>query len=141
MSWATCYQGSNNIHFNSPPLMDDGRNYSSFQLGISFDNALKNKANIKTNTEYRRYLQQNADSIIKNNQLNACGECGTCPYISNPDNSIKKNSPYIFESSLSDDQPYGYENSDLKNLYLSRNMLEANMHAPVLEIKGKEQEE
>ena len=44
------------------------QNYSSFQLGISFDNALKNKANIKTNTEYRRYLQQNADSIIKNNK-------------------------------------------------------------------------
>ena len=31
MSWATCYSGSNNINFNFPPIMTDGRNYSSWQ--------------------------------------------------------------------------------------------------------------
>ena len=31
MSWATCYSGSNNIHFNYPPLMADGRSYASWQ--------------------------------------------------------------------------------------------------------------
>ena len=61
------------------------------------------------------YLQKNADSIIKNNQLKSCDECSNCPYISNPNNSLEKTStPYIFDSVLSNDQPYGYENSDLK---------------------------
>ena len=32
--------------------------------------------------------------------------------------------PYIFNSSLSNNQPYGYENSDLKNIYLSRKELD-----------------
>ena len=31
MAWATCYSGSNNIHFNFPPKMSDGRNYASWQ--------------------------------------------------------------------------------------------------------------
>ena len=29
MSWGTCYNGSNNIHFNLPPLMSDGRNFTT----------------------------------------------------------------------------------------------------------------
>ena len=28
MTWGTCYNGSNNIHFNFPPFMNDSRNYS-----------------------------------------------------------------------------------------------------------------
>ena len=25
MSWATCYSSSNNVYFDLPPMMDDGR--------------------------------------------------------------------------------------------------------------------
>ena len=141
MSWGTCYQGSNNIHFNFPPLMNDSRNFSSYESGATLDKALKDKANIKTNTDYRRYLQANADSIIKNNQLGACDECSSCPYINNPDNksNYNSNTPYIFNSTLSQDQPYGYETSDLKNIYLSRNQLEAQMHAPRIAIQESNQ--
>lgn len=132
MSWGTCYNGSNNIHFNFPPFMNDGRNYSTYQPGAALDDIIKKKENITTNSNYRRYLQQNADSIIKNNQLNACNECGTCPYINNnnTNNQQLNGSPYIFDSILSNDQPYGYENSDLKNLYLSKQQLDAKIHAP-----------
>ena len=52
MSWGTCYKSSNNIHFNFPPLMNDSRNYSSYEAGASLDNKLKNEANIKTNSDY-----------------------------------------------------------------------------------------
>jgi len=31
MSWATCFNSSNNIHFNFPPIMADGRNYATWQ--------------------------------------------------------------------------------------------------------------
>ena len=33
MSWGTCFSGSNNIHFDFPPIMSDGRNFSSWQPG------------------------------------------------------------------------------------------------------------
>ena len=38
MSWATCYAGSNNIHFNYPPIMNDGRNFASWQPGAVINN-------------------------------------------------------------------------------------------------------
>tara|TARA_B100000989_G_C19500146_1_gene453867 strand:+ start:90 stop:497 length:408 start_codon:yes stop_codon:yes gene_type:complete len=133
MSWATCYSGSNNIHFNFPPIMNDGRNYSSYIPGSTLDETIKKKQNIVTNSDYRAYLQRNADEIIKNNQLNYCDECSSCPYINNSNLNLQQ--PYIFNSILSQDQPYGYQGSDLKNIYLSRQKLEAKMHAPRFEIK------
>ena len=140
MSWGTCYAGSNNIHFNYPPLMTDGRNFSTYEPGAVLDNALKQKANIETNSDYRRYLQTNADSIIKNNQLNACDECSTCPYVSTSNlinnSNLNFNGPYIFDSTLSNDKPFGYENSDLKNIYISRQQLESKMYAPRFEIQN-----
>ena len=123
MSWGTCYQGSNNIHFSYPPLMTDGRNFSLYESSSLLDNAIKTNANIKTNSDYRRYIQKNADLIIKNNQLRSCNECNSCPYV-NYDVQMS-NKPYIFNSVLSKDQPYGYEDSDLKNIYLSREQLNA----------------
>ena len=136
MSWGTCYNGSNNIHFNFPPIMDDGRNYSSYDSTVALDNIIKKKANIVTNTDYRRYLQVNADSIIKNNQLSSCNECSSCPYSYNRNNSQNNstNTPYIFNSILSQDQPYGYENSNLKNIYLSRQQLESQLYTPQIKI-------
>lgn len=137
MSWGTCYKGSNNVHFNFPPLMDDGRNFSNYETSPSFDNKLKEKANITTNSDYRAYLQSNADSIIKNNQLNACDDCAYCPYAStntNTNTNANTATPYIFNSTLSNDQPHGYETSDLKNIYLSRQQLESKMYAPRIEV-------
>ena len=63
MSWGTCYNGSNNIHFNFPPFMNDGRNYSTYQPGAALDDIIKKKENITTNSNYRRYLQKNADQL------------------------------------------------------------------------------
>ena len=131
MSWGTCYKGSNNIHFNYPPLMDDSRLFSDYYSSVYNDKLLKENNNIKNNSDYRKYLQINAEAIIKNNQLNSCNECSICPYYSNPSNltiPINQKTPYIFDSTLSQDQPYGYENSDLKNLYLSRTQLDSQKH-------------
>ena len=47
MSWGTCYSGSNNIHFNSPPIMHDGRNYASWQSGATINENLRKKTGIK----------------------------------------------------------------------------------------------
>ena len=42
MSWGTCYSGSNNIHFDFPPIMSDGRNFSKWQPGAKINEELRN---------------------------------------------------------------------------------------------------
>jgi hypothetical protein len=127
MTWGTAYAGSNNIHFKFPALMSDGRLNADWQPGAQKNEAIRKDANVATNWQYRRYLTNNADSIIKDNQLEACNQCGCIPY---NDNNIKlSNTPYLYNSCLSRDQPYGYEDSDLKNIYLSRNELQCRLTA------------
>jgi hypothetical protein len=54
----------NNIHFNSPALMSDGRNYSSWQPTAVLNDQIRAREHIKTNWDYRAYLQKNATSIM-----------------------------------------------------------------------------
>jgi hypothetical protein len=128
MSYGLCANGSNNIAMTFPPLMDDSRLFSNYYSSVLNDEMLKRNKNIKTNTDYRHYLQINAEAIISNNQLNSCNECSVCPYYSKTSLEINKHTPYIFDHTLSNIRPYGYETSDLKELYLSRQQLDSQKH-------------
>jgi len=110
--------------------MHDGRNYASWQSGAAINENLRKKIGIKQNWEYRKYLVDNADSIIRQNQENACDQCGNCKL--DVDNSIKyPQAPYVYNTKNESSQPYGYENSDLKNLYLSKQNLQSRQVIPV----------
>ncbi len=134
MSWGTCYAGSNNIHFNFPPIMSDGRNYSSWQPGAVINEQLREQNNITSNWKYREFLTKNATNIMNTNLILACDNCGACPpkYNGNQNPSSQYNNPYVFSSPLDNSQPFGYCDSDLKNIYLSRYELQSRMVAPVL---------
>jgi len=134
MSWGTCYAGSNNIHFDYPPLMSDGRNYASWQPACEINNKLINKSGIQTNYQYRQFLIKNANSVIKTNQKAACDHCGFCQY----SNSLPKvhTGKYLYKSCSDFSQPYGYETSDLKNIYLSRQSLQSRLSAPLMSQQG-----
>ena len=136
MSWGTCVSGSNNIHFDFPPIMMDGRNFADWQPGSVMNKKLREDAGIKTNNEYRQYLMNNADKIIKYNQMQSCDEC--CSSLAlygnyNYQNNIRSvNNPYLYKSCTDKSVPFGYESSDLKNVYLSRQELQKNMNVPLL---------
>lgn len=132
MSWGTCYAGSNNIHSNFPPIMHDGRNYADWQPGAVINERIRKEANITSNWQYRQYLCNNADTIIEFNKLSAAGDCnaGNTHYGSGAQ-PISNNSPYLYKSVLDKTIKYGYENSDLKNLYLSDYELQSRMVTPV----------
>ena len=130
MSWGTCYAGSNNIHFDFPPIMSDGRNYAKWQPGAAINQQIREDNNIKTNWQYRQYLTTHADAIIKSNQLEACDECCYCPALRTGESV--PNSPFLYKSCMERSQPYGYENSDLKNVYLTSYQLQARMVAPAI---------
>jgi hypothetical protein len=69
---------------------------------------------------------------MQSNSVSACNNCGACPpvYIGNQNPVSQSNVPFVFPSTLDNSQPFGYETSDLKNMYLSRNELQSRMSAP-----------
>ena len=131
MSWGTCYSGSNNIHFDFPPIMADGRNFANWQPGAVINEKIRENAGITSNWQYRKYLMENADQIIKYNQLGACEQ--SSGGVVNYGGEEKLNgSPFLYNSYLENSQPFGYENSDLKNSYLTRQPLQERMVTPVI---------
>jgi hypothetical protein len=131
MSWATCYSGSNNIHFNMPPIMADGRNFSSWQPDAVVNNSIKKQENIQSNWEYRSYLTNNANQIMKFNNLQACEDMGLSNYSNSIDN--KNNSPYLFQSSF--DTTNMDNKSDLKSPYLTREQLQLRTISPFISLQ------
>jgi hypothetical protein len=132
MSWGTCYAGSNNIHLDFPPIMNDGRNFANWQPGAVINEQLRKEAKIQTNWEYRRYLSNNADTIIKYNQLAALGDCCSNTGQYGDGQTVSNNSPYLYKSCMDNTANYGYQSSDLKNLYLADITLQTRLVTPVL---------
>ena len=128
MSWGTCYSGSNNIHFDFPPMMSDGRTYAGYIPEAVINDKIIQQNNIKTNAQYRQYLTYNADNIIYNNQLESCSQCGNC--IKQVEKNLNNNPPFLYNSPFDKTQPFGYQESDLKNVYLSRQQLQSRKVAP-----------
>ena len=130
MSWATCYSGSNNIHFNFPPIMADGRNFAQWQPDAAVNNRIQQKEGITNNWNYRQYLQQNGLQIMNYNTTEACYELGLDPHVQTG-KTPSDNVPYTFRSTFDTSRPgFGYCNSDLKNPYLSREQLNSRLIAP-----------
>jgi hypothetical protein len=71
---------------------------------------------------------------MKANSMSACNNCGSClDQYNGPQNpEIQSNTPFVFASALDHSQPFGYETSDLKNVYLSRYELQSRMMVPSL---------
>ena len=132
--------GSNNIYYNMPPMMNDGRNYSTFIPESVINEELQQKSGLYSNWDYRRYLQNNANNIMKYNQMDAVHSSGNYPSNYNNDcsntntNTITSrsiNTPFIFKSTYDKSvPPYAYNNSDLKQNYLSREQLNARLISP-----------
>ena len=112
--------------------MADGRNYTTWQPGAVINEKIRENNDIKYNWDYRTFLQNNALKIMQSNSVSACNNCGSCPpvYIGNQNPVSQSNVPFVFSSTLDNSQPFGYETSDLKNMYLSRNELQSRMSAP-----------
>ena len=130
MSWATCYSGSNNIDFNYPPIMADGRNYATWQPEAVVNERIQQKEGITSNWNYRQYLQRNGLQIINYNTQEACYTLGMDPHYdtyATPSTNV----PYTFKGTFDTSRPgFGYCNTDLKNPYLSREQLNARLVAP-----------
>lgn len=130
MSWRTCYSGSNNIDFNFPSIMNDGRNYSNWQPDAVVNERIQVKEGIQSNWGYRQFLQKNGLQIMNYNTQEACYTLGLDPHYdtyATPSSNV----PYTFKGTFDTARPgFGYCNSDLKNPYLSSEQLNARLVAP-----------
>ncbi len=132
MSWGVCYSGSNNIDFNFPPIMNDGRNFATWQPDAVVNERIQMKEGIQSNWGYRQFLQKNGLQIMNYNTQEACYTLGLDPhYDSNATPS--SNVPHTFKGIFDTGKPgFGYCNSDLKNPYLSREQLNGRLVAPYI---------
>lgn len=126
-----CCNGSNNLHMNYPPIMADGRNFTTWQPGSKLSDDIRKQTNIQTNWQYRSYMQTNADKIITYNQMASCDQCGACPMKYGIQPKPTSQTPVLC-SSIDVKQTLGYPNSDLKSQYLSKYQLQSRLYTPVL---------
>jgi len=128
MSWATCNKASNNIHPNFPAMMDEGNLYTDWDSACKMNNDIKKSAGLNNNYNYRQWLINNANQVMQTNQASALGQ--SCVY--NAPTTQQQTGKYIFSGCSDKSQPIGYENSDLKSLYLSKTDLQNRLNTPVL---------
>jgi len=126
MSWATCYDGANNVYPDFPAIMSDGRNYTTYQPEAVINNAIREKENIQSNWDYRKYLTQNATTIIKYNKLQTCVQNGNTSYLTP---NLFSGTPVFFHNSFGEDK---MNKSDLKSPYLSRQQLQLQYISPTI---------
>ena len=132
-SWSKQFSGSNNTYYTMPPMMSDGRNYSSWQPESVLNDKIKQDAGINSNWKYRQYLQQNANNIMKFNMMETISNSGNNPYA--VDNKTpSSNVPHLFTSTHDTSSPaYGFNNSDLKQDFMTKQQTSARMVSPSIQ--------
>jgi hypothetical protein len=107
---------TNNIYPDYAPLMHDGRSIlASFQPQAEWNNQVLKESGIQTNWEYRQFLSKNARKIMEQNFRLASNDIG---YFQR----------YSQETVPSATQNYRQPPSDLRQLYLTREQLDARIH-------------
>jgi hypothetical protein len=122
---------SNNKYAGFPPLMADGRSITaSYQPEAVLNAHLVKELGIKSNWDYRQYLTKNSKEIMQYNCKQAANDIGYTMRYS--DLGKSSTTPYLYSSAMESSAPIGYQTSDLKELYLSREQLQSRMVAPEL---------
>lgn len=121
---------TNNKYPIFPPMMKDGRSViSSWNTESSVNNKIRKENGIETNWDYRRFLTNNAIDIMEQNYNETANDTGST-FITQTSQSTS--SPFLYNSIDENVNPIGFENSDLKNMYLTREQLYSRKCAPTL---------
>lgn len=142
---------TNNQFPTFPPKMADGRSlisswnsetaeYQGFKQQVGED--AFNLSPLSPNWAYRRYMQKNGYEIMAKNFVDTANDTGTESIgdvkegggmIDDYMSGKTRNTPYAFDSLSDTMRPPGYQESNLKDIYLSREQLNARIYAPKIE--------
>ena len=106
--------------------MSDGRIHTEHDTACEINNGILKQTGISNNYDYRQYLIRNGLDIMSQNTNSSQANSNVQSFSGNNITTTK----YLFKSMSDKKQPFGYETSDLKNLYLTRKELEGKMSAP-----------
>ena len=132
--------GTNNRYFDFPPLMNDSRSvFSSWNTESAWNEDIRQRQHITSNWQYRRYLVDNAVPIMESQYLATMNDTGS--FLTNKYKTEQMNTnsvaggdvtsiPFFYTSYVSKEKPTGYQQSDLKDIYLSREQLFARKFTP-----------
>jgi hypothetical protein len=122
---------TNNKYKHFPPMMNDGRSLiSNWQNETQINHKLIKDNNINSNWKYRQYLTKNAKSVMEYNFRESANDTGYL--MPQPHFSNNLNTPYSFNSLNDTSSPF--QKSDLKEIYLTREQLNAKKVAPTLNL-------
>jgi hypothetical protein len=133
---------TNNKYPEFPPLMSDGRSITATWQPEAVINAdLLAKHGIQNNWQYRNYLTQNAKDIMRYNFRESSNDAGyykraaDIPSIQSNRVDHMDHVPHTYKTVPQKTKPFGYVSSDLKDLYLSREELDACRMVPVVSTR------
>jgi hypothetical protein len=113
---------TNTLYPGFPPKMSDGRALiASWQPEAILNRNLVESAGVDSNWKYRKYLTKNADEIMDYNRKESANDIGY--YMRFPKSDIL----------TSDSSSRMKETTDLKQLYLSREELDARKISPSID--------
>lgn len=128
---------SNNVYPEFPPLMADGRSLiATYQPEAVVNADILSSTGIKSNLDYRKYLTHNANKIMEYNFKESCNDVGYYKRFQRDDavnpSPLGTMTPHMYSSLEDNTRVQGVANSDLKKLYLSREVLNSKKVAPTI---------
>ena len=108
--------------------------YSLWQPDSTTNQKILVNSGINSNWNYRQYMTKNANQIMKHNSMDYINTSGNNPFTIMNNESVNK-SPYLltsFQNVNSSSPIVGFNNSDLKQDYVTNERLKARMIAPTI---------
>ena len=99
-----------------------GIKYSKWRPDYNKNIKVLEENNIKTNSQYRKFMTENADSIIR---MNGVIDRQFCSSVESYNNVPMSKTPYIYSTY----EMHAYNDSDLKNDFMYKFTEKANMRA------------
>jgi len=129
---------TNNQYKGFPPKMSDSRSLISSTQPVSVtDFYLKQNNAHNSNWTYREYLKNNANDIQRQMQHKSLNDVGYyqrfIENISEYPEITRPIIPYFFSSIFDNNKPFGYQNSDVKQIYLTKEQLNARLMSPKIQ--------
>jgi hypothetical protein len=126
----TGYQ-CNNQYSHFPPKMNDGRSVvASWQPGAVVNEILVQQNGIQSNWQYRKYLMSNSQTIRENLFQDALNDVGYSVRNEHPGMNEIYQTPKLYGSLHEPISHRLAESSDLKEMYMSREQLDARRVVP-----------
>jgi hypothetical protein len=117
--WATHYT-PNNDTVAVPGVLSDGRLFTDYSTDSINNAKIRRQHNIYNNEEYRRFLVKNTSIILKTN-YETMEKTNRSSYINN---QATYGAPKLYMSVQDDSKPFGYEDSSVKQMFLTREQID-----------------